>query len=178
MLFVWSVYFSVQGNQANYFGHFAIHTILLEYIGKTTQSVKGQFHDSWKSGELIDKIHHFEHYFGYIFQFGSISCSKPRFTPKLENNTIFAHKIFTLPGYYLLSIGEVLFVCTSNLMCHCVITGVKLLICSHFTHVSGLFKHNCRHQAPAIVYCLANSSHFGLSIAHSRLKRQGKLAGT
>ena len=56
-----------------------------------------------------------------------------------------------------------------------IITAAQTPNFSHFTHASGLFKHNCR---PAIVYCLANCSHFGLSIAHSSLKRQGKLAGT
>ena len=79
---------------------------------------------------------------------------------------------------------EVLFVCTSNLMHHCVVTGVKVppsgeIItaaqtpnCSHFTHMSGLFKHNCRHQASAIVHCLAKFLTLGLSIAHSSpLKR-------
>ena len=53
MLFVWFVYFSVCVNQTNHFSHFAIHTILLEHIGKTTQLVKGKYQESWESGKLI-----------------------------------------------------------------------------------------------------------------------------
>ena len=50
-LFVWSIYFSVQANSANYLGQFATHMNSLEYIGNTTHSVKGQFQESWKFGK-------------------------------------------------------------------------------------------------------------------------------
>ena len=53
MLFVWSVYFSIQVNQANYLNTFIICMSLLEYIDKTTQSVKGKFQESWELSELI-----------------------------------------------------------------------------------------------------------------------------
>ena len=109
--------------------------------------------------------------------------------PKPENNTIFAHKILTSPGYYLLSTKRSIVVCTSNLTCHCVITGVKVpsygeIITaaqtpnhSHLFHASGPFRHNCRHLAPAVVHCLTNCSHFGSQLLHTAFKRQGILAG-
>ena len=53
VLFVGSVYLFVWANPVNYFGHFTIHMVKLEYIGKTTQSVKHQFQESWESGKLI-----------------------------------------------------------------------------------------------------------------------------
>ena len=53
MVFVWPVYFPIQANPASYSSHFTIHMSLLEYIGKTTQSVKGKFQESWESGEFI-----------------------------------------------------------------------------------------------------------------------------
>ena len=55
MLFVWSVYFSIQANSANYLGKFTIHMNPLEYIGNTTHSVKGQFQESWEFSELIQQ---------------------------------------------------------------------------------------------------------------------------
>ena len=82
---------------------------------------------------------------------------KPRFVSKPGKNTIFAHKILTSPGYYLLSNKRSVVVCTGNLMHYCVATGVKVLPysetitraqtpnCSHLAHVSGLFRHNYRH---------------------------------
>ena len=53
MLLVWSVYLSIQANQANYPSTFIICMSLLEYIDKTTQSVKVKFQESWELGELI-----------------------------------------------------------------------------------------------------------------------------
>ena len=53
MLFVWSVYFSIQANQMNYFGTFVICMSLLEYIDKITQLVKGKFQENWELGKLI-----------------------------------------------------------------------------------------------------------------------------
>ena len=44
------------------------------------------------------------------FSLVTFLAPKPRFVPKPGNNTIFAHKILSLPGYYLLSTREVLFV--------------------------------------------------------------------
>ena len=114
---------------------------------------------------------------------------KPRFAPKPGNNTMFAHKILTSPGYYLISTKRSVVVCTSNLTCHCVITGVKVpsygeIIttapthnCSHLFHASGPFRHNCRHLTPAIVHCLTNCSHFGFQLLIQPFKRQGILAG-
>ena len=49
MLFVWSIYFSVQANSANYLSQFTTHTKPLEHIDNTTHSVKGQ--ESWEFGE-------------------------------------------------------------------------------------------------------------------------------
>ena len=60
MLFMWSAYFSAQVNQANYFGSFAICMSQLEYIGKTTQLVKGKFQETQESGmnrPISHKIH-------------------------------------------------------------------------------------------------------------------------
>ena len=51
MLFVWFVYFSIPVNQVNCFGTFAICMNPMEYMGKTTQSVKGKFQESWESGK-------------------------------------------------------------------------------------------------------------------------------
>ena len=49
MLFVWSVYFSVHVNSANYLGQFTTCMNPLEHIDNTTHSVKGQ--ESWEFGE-------------------------------------------------------------------------------------------------------------------------------
>ena len=53
MLFVYSVYFSIQVKQVSYLSVFIICMSLLEYIDKTAQSVKGKFQESWELGELI-----------------------------------------------------------------------------------------------------------------------------
>ena len=53
MSFVWAVYFSVQANQVNNFGHSATCKSPLEYVGNSTQLVKGQFQESWEAGEVI-----------------------------------------------------------------------------------------------------------------------------
>ena len=55
MLFVWSIYFSIQVNSVNYFSQFTTHTNPLEYIGNITHSVKGQFQESWEFSELIQQ---------------------------------------------------------------------------------------------------------------------------
>ena len=87
----------------------------------------------------------------------ALLAPEPRFMPEPGNNTIFAHKIITSPGYYLLSNKRSVVVCTSNLIHHCVVTGVKVppygeIItaaqtpnCSHLAHTSVLFRHNCRY---------------------------------
>ena len=53
VLSVGSVFLFVQVNLVNYFGYFAICTVKLEYIGKTAQSVKCQFQESWESGKFV-----------------------------------------------------------------------------------------------------------------------------
>ena len=53
MSFVWFVYFCSQVNQMNYLSTFIICMSLLEYIDKTTQSVKGKLQESWELGKLI-----------------------------------------------------------------------------------------------------------------------------
>ena len=53
LLFVCSVYLFIWANLVNYFGYFAIHMIKLEYIGKTTESVKCLIQENWESGKLI-----------------------------------------------------------------------------------------------------------------------------
>ena len=55
MLFVWSVYFPIWANSANYLSQFATRMNPLEYIGNTTHSVKGQPQESWEFGELIQQ---------------------------------------------------------------------------------------------------------------------------
>ena len=48
-----------------------------------------------------------------------------------------------------------------------IITAAQTPNCSHFTHTSGLFKHNCRYQASAIVHCMGKFLTLGLSNTHS-----------
>ena len=50
---VYLVYLSIQTNLAKYFNYFAICMATLDYIRKSTQSVKCNFQGSWESGELF-----------------------------------------------------------------------------------------------------------------------------
>ena len=164
---VYLVYLSIQMNPAKYYYCFTICMTTLEYIGKKYTVSKVPF--SRKLGIwhtiLINSPFIFEQYLGDSSLVGCLA-QQPSFTPKTINNTIFAHKISHFTRLLSSQYREVLFVCTSNLAPHCVVTGVKVppygeIItaaqtpnCSHFTPTSGLFKHNCKPQASAIVYCV------------------------
>ena len=53
LLFVWFVYFSHLSESGKLFRYTCHCMNLLEYMGKTTQSVKGKFQESRESGKQI-----------------------------------------------------------------------------------------------------------------------------
>ena len=85
MLFVWSVYFSIQENSANYLSQFTTCTNPLEYIGNTTHSVKGQSQESWEfSKETQQKFTILSIISVKNFSLVTFLAPEPRFMPNLE----------------------------------------------------------------------------------------------